>query len=1357
MTVDITLNRYLDHDPQGRMYALASQVDAVRAEEAANAAAREASAAPAVSIGLQGDAIQPLTLRVLPGECLVVTLENRLEDEPASFHLHGSALRVAATGEPAIAANPDAMARPGASVTYEWMVQSDESEATHYFHSHGDARTQTSHGLFGALVVEPDGSRWTDPLTGAGIETGWQAVIDPPDGPAFREFAIYYHEVGNEDYRLLDGDDLLVPVVDPITSAYRPGARALNYRSEPFMNRLRLGEQVTGVADESLEYSSYTFGDPATPILRAYVGEPVKQRVVHGGSEVFHVHHVHGGTTRWPRQPGVAGTDFAEGLQKRPPSVPEVTERTDAQSLGPSETFDVEPECAAGGCQQGVGDFMFHCHVAHHYFAGMWSIWRTYNTLQDGPASTDSLPPFAALPDDEDPPAAAVTSDTLVGTTVETGGATVEVTSEGLSDLVESQLPPGGTPADGDASVLDWIRDGDRYLNEPETGASWPGYEPEQPGLRPPIRFDPRTGRLAYPMLRPHLGRRPPFAPGHGPAPFLDPGGGRDPPQPGASGPRSLCPDGTKPREFAINAIRTPVMINEDDHILDPNGMLFVLRSQRDQVADDRSLQVPLALRTNAGEDCVDVLLRSELRDDPTTPFSKVGIHIHFVQFDVQASDGVDVGFNYEQTIRPYEIEGTRITASVAAGSDTVQVENASRFQAGSLVGVGMDLDEGFEVAEIATVDGDLLRFTHPLRADHEAEEIVSSEFVRYRWYPDAQFGTAYFHDHVDALTTWRHGLFGALVAEPPGATWTDPETGGPLASGPIADVHTDQPVGHDVSGSFRELLLFTQDDNPLTHVRRSLGGTFNLRAEPLDGRQGPPELRFSSDEHGDPETPILRAHLGDPIVIRDLVGAANEVHTLHVDGHWFRAERFSATSPPISTIDVGISERYDVVIPEAGGPQLMPGDYLYENGRAVKLEEGNWGLIRVLEPGAEDLQPLPRTAEQVRTPDDVCPVDAPIRHFDVAAFEAPLPMLDGQTGRVFATTDTADDIAEGTVQAEPLVLRATVGDCIEVDLTNRLPEQRVSFRTDLLARDPSTSAGIAAGHEPDQAVTPGASRIYRLYAHPTVGQTVALVRDGADVLGHPPRGLYGAIVVAPPGSRFLDPTTGEELGGRSSWRADVHGPDGDAYRDFVLFFHDEDESIGSHRMPYTTEVAGTVAVNYRNESLDGRRLSEAIADSPSTPLLEAVVGDPVRLHVVAPWSEQAQVFALEGHRWPQEPGLDGTPLLSSRRLAGLQALTLRLDGGAGGADQLPGDYLYGNHRLPYAEAGAWGIFRVHAQPTGNLQALPAPNRPLTWTLTAVAALAALTGLTWTLARSRRRRHSLPPDRPADPSYNRGT
>jgi hypothetical protein len=51
--------------------------------------------------------------------------------------------------------------------------------------------------------------------------------------------------------------------------------------------------------------------------------------------------------------------------------------------------------------------------------------------------------------------------------------------------------------------------------------------------------------------------------------------------------------------------------------------------------------------------------------------------------------------------------------------------------------------------------------------------------------------------------------------------------------------------------------------------------------------------------------------------------------------------------------------------------------------------------------------------------------------------------------------------------------------------------------------------------------------------------------------------------------------------------------------------------------------------------------------------------------------------------------------LVSSIQLGGLEAMTIDLEGGAGGPARLPGDYLYGDHREPYREAGLWGLLRV--------------------------------------------------------------
>lgn len=1297
INVEITLNRFLDHDPSGRMYVLEKDLSRVRQEEAQNREARAGRGEPAVSLGLQGDAIQPLVLRVNQEECLRITLRNDLASgEPASLHLHGSALYVAGTGRPAIATNSEARVRPAESVTYEWWVAKAEPEGTHYFHSHGATRVQTAHGLFGAVIVEPKGSRHLALLEGGEARNGWAATIAPPRGSHFREFVILYHEVGNERYRLLDRDGAPVTQVDPFTSAYRPGARAINYRSEPFMNRLALQHRITGRYDKSQAYSSYVFGDPATPIARSYLGDPVKERVVHGGSEVFHVHHVHGGAIRWRRQARVEPSRFDRGLDKAPPLVPRATERVDSQSIGPSESHDLEHECGSGGCQQGAGDYLVHCHVAHHYIAGMWMIWRVYNTKQDGAAALDGLPPLHELPDRRGGVLAAVTSAELIGRTVDWKGRTFTIAREDHAAWIERQLPPPGVPKGYDASVLDWSRTGDLYLNEPETDQVWPGLRSAAPGARRPIQFDPRTGKLAYPLLRPHLGKRPPFAPNHGPAPFLDPTRGPGPPRPGHHGPWSLCPERTRLNEFVIHAIGLPFVLNQKANLIDPVGQLFVLKEQADAVRRDNRLKTPLAIRANAGEDCVDIIFKSELPDSRSNGFlSKANIHIHFAQFDIQASDGVNTGYNYEQSIRPFTVEGEPLTEGVAAGAPGVRVKSGERFQRGALVGIGMDQERTFEIRRIRDVTGALLMFDEPLGHPHEAGEIVSAEFVRYRWFPDVQFGTAYFHDHVDALTSWRHGLFGALVAEPPGSTYHHPHTGAELKSGPVADIHTRARVSRDVTGSFRELALFIQDDNPLTRVGDSTGGSFNLRVEPLTGQGERPARVSLSQAHGDPETPMLEAFVGDPIVIRSLVAGTNEVHTLHVDGHWFRAEPWSETSPPISTIAIGISERYDLVIPRAGGPQRLPGDYPYYNGRSTKLLEGSWGLIRVHGGAESSLKRLPGR-EPARASPLVCPGDAPRKEFAVSAIEAALPMLGGARGKLYVLREDRAAVRSGARAAEPLVLRVNVGDCVVIHLTNETSGP-ASFHAAMLAHDPRDL----------QVVAPEASRSYTYFAHPEVGETAALVRDAANVVENPGLGLYGAIIVGPRGARYREPVTGEEMSMKAGWRADVFPASGPPYRDFALFMQDQDAVIGTAVMPYTEHVSGVVGLNYRAEPL-GRRSKDS--GQPATPLLEALAGDLVKIHLLLPWSEQVQVFSLENHRWPLEPGRRDSNLLSSSQVGGMEALTLTLSEGAGGRGRLPGDYLYGDHREPHREAGLWGIFRVH-----DPHAAGSGLRPLSW------------------------------------------
>jgi manganese oxidase len=173
---------------------------------------------------------------------------------------------------------------------------------------------------------------------------------------------LHQHGAGNQDI-LLIGD--FIPQRDPLTDVYRPVGRALNYRSEPFgIDNMQTQHEYFAFEDESMAYSAYTFGDPATTVPRSYLGDPAKFRLVHGGSEVFHSHHPHGGSIRWPRSPrAIDEMPLWHAAKNGPVKYPVIrmkSDRVDVEVIGPSETMDLETECGSGLCQQLAGDFLFH-------------------------------------------------------------------------------------------------------------------------------------------------------------------------------------------------------------------------------------------------------------------------------------------------------------------------------------------------------------------------------------------------------------------------------------------------------------------------------------------------------------------------------------------------------------------------------------------------------------------------------------------------------------------------------------------------------------------------------------------------------------------------------------------------------------------------------------------------------------------------------------------------------------------------------------------------------------------------------------------------------------------------------------
>ena len=500
------------------------------------------------------------------------------------------------------------------------------------------------------------------------------------------------------------------------------------------------------------------------------------------------------------------------------------TDRVDVEVIGPSEALDLETECGSGLCQQLAGDFLFHCHVAHHYVAGMWGYWRVYNTIQQGDMRNDVMPDLRELPDRKGRIKTPISSDKLIGQTVDWFGTQFKIIEKGKSnwkgnpatitikDWVEMQLPTAGKPGHKDdekgqivsydATVLDWTWNGNVAMSEKESTIDNPKYKSTHPGKRHPIMFEPLTGKVAWPHLTPHFGKRVMFSPNHVGAPWLemirrDANGEEsvDQATPGEQGNWSLCPVNAGRKSYNVHFIKLPIKIakaqGKEPPVVDPNGLIYVLHEEEAAIRANDDLKYPLVVRGNI-YDCVDWTLTSEWDDDDYTNFqsSKINTHWHFLQFDNQASDGVITGFSYEQSVRPFTMlekknkkglpapMNTVLTAAAKKGANSLSVKNAKQYHVGTLILVGADNVKGNEISRIKAINGNTITLAKGLKNDHPANDIVTVEFVRQRFWVDADVGTVFWHDHAFGATTWPHGGFGTFIAEPVGSTYHDPKTG---------------------------------------------------------------------------------------------------------------------------------------------------------------------------------------------------------------------------------------------------------------------------------------------------------------------------------------------------------------------------------------------------------------------------------------------------------------------------------------------------------------------------------------------------------------------------------------------------
>lgn len=271
----------------------------------------------------------------------------------------------------AVGLNPDTTVAAGQTITYRFSA--DRLLGTSVFQNLGSPASMR-HGAYGQVIVEPSGSTWFDSASGAQLgatRTSTQAIIRASSGN-FREFAI---TMGSNDQHFSKSINQYQDVIagagvnsqfplfnQPVANA--PVFSGINYSSAPLTTRLGLTSSPPN-PDPAWEFafSSTRFGDPATPVLRAFAGDPVVIRLGIGATDQFHTFSVSGHV--FPQEPHMwnGGSDQRSQLLA-------------SRSFTAGETGEIELVGGAGGTTLATGDYLYGDMRQQFTTAGMWGIFR---------------------------------------------------------------------------------------------------------------------------------------------------------------------------------------------------------------------------------------------------------------------------------------------------------------------------------------------------------------------------------------------------------------------------------------------------------------------------------------------------------------------------------------------------------------------------------------------------------------------------------------------------------------------------------------------------------------------------------------------------------------------------------------------------------------------------------------------------------------------------------------------------------------------------------------------------------------------------------------------------------------------
>jgi hypothetical protein len=631
-----------------------------------------------------------------------------------------------------------------------------------------------------------------------------------------------------------------IPTSDPSTSVTAPNGNCT----------MQLGPKATKVF----------YPDDPSNVYHSYLKDHVKIQILHAGTNITHVHHLH--AQQWLHTPKSGDSHYR-----------------DSQMISPGASYTLEHvHNGSGNLNLTVGDSIFHCHFYPHFAQGMWSLWRTHDVFESGTRIDRDGRPVGdwnrALPDGEiaggSPTPAIVPLPQIAMAPMP---ARVRVVP------VKIDPPRGKTP----------IIVGYTTEVNPQDNAMNPGFPFFVPGIagqrapHPPLDFAPddtvKTGKswldgglpraitlfdanpyeqhtrwdftkinnkltavaldeegtevekraMAMHSVRLHPSSTPegkaanflyngqPAAPG---APYANPAVDENG--------NSVCNETTPGTVLDPQSGPQPCLIRykaadvQIDSVFNkvgwhyPQTRMISLWDDVKPTVEGKKPPEPFFFRANSHQ-VIEYWLANlvpanyELDDfQVRTPTDIIGQHIHLVKFDVTSSDGAANGFNYEDgTLSPEEVR------------DLIGAINKTG-------GIYTAITPSGDFMKVGGPQKSLTAKTIPFFGNGPHNDWVGAQATIQRWYADPQLNnekqdrtlrTVFTHDHFGPSTHQQTGLYAGLVVEPDNSSWINPVDGSQYGSNAGRSSMDGGPTGwaanvitKNQSDSYREFLLEFQD-----------------------------------------------------------------------------------------------------------------------------------------------------------------------------------------------------------------------------------------------------------------------------------------------------------------------------------------------------------------------------------------------------------------------------------------------------------------------------------------------------------------------------------------------------------------